>query len=340
MKFSVGYQLREDEESSFLSLIEPYRDHIAEVYFPWIDLPSGRGSIAESGGYINWRAQEQLLSDLKAIKKMGIKTDLLLNGNCYGEDSMSERLHRHISSVLDYLGEEGCLPDVVTTASPAVAHMIRKCAKPVNIRASVNMRIGSVKGMEYVKHLFDSFCVCRDVNRDLERLARLKEWCDGHGKQMVILANSGCMRECSYQTFHDNMVSHNEGILQRKNLSDFLPYACWNYLKAPEQRVSVLQNTWIRPEDIHHYEPYTDMIKLATRMHELPAAVIHAYVHGEYYGNLLDLFEPGFGPAFAPMILSNRRFPDDWFERTTQCSKNCEECSYCQSVYEQILVEG
>ncbi len=340
MKFSVGYQLREDDESDFLSIVRQFRDHIAEVYFPWTDLPSGRGSISDNGGYINWRAQAQLLSDLKEIKSMGIRTDLLLNGNCYGEDSMSERLFLHISSVLDYLGEEGCMPEVITAASPAVAHIIRTYSEEIDIRASVNMRIGSVKGMEYVKHLFDSFCVCRDVNRDLGRLAELKEWCDKNGKKMYLLANSGCMRECSFQTFHDNMVAHNEGILQRKNIKGFVPYACWSYLRDPGQRVSVLQNTWIRPEDIHHYAPYTDMIKLATRMHELPAMVISAYASGEYYGNLLDLFEPGFGPVFAPMILSNKRFPDDWFERTAQCSKQCEKCTYCQSVYEKILTEG
>ncbi len=340
MKFSVGYQLREEEEASFLSILRPYREKIAEVYYPWIDLPSGRGSIADNGGYVNWRAQEELVSDLKQIKAMGIKTDLLLNGNCYGEDSISERLQLHIFSILDYLGEEACLPEVVTTASPAIAHMVRSYPVPIELRASVNMRIGSVKGMEYVKHLFDSFCVCRDVNRDLEQLSRLKKWCDQNGKKMVILANSGCMKECSFQTFHDNMVAHHEGILQRKNIKGFLPYACWSYLKDPAQRVSVLQNTWIRPEDVHHYEAYTDTVKLATRMHELPASVIHAYVNGEYYGNLLDLFEPGFGPAFAPMILSNKLFPEDWFERTAQCSKRCEDCSYCQSVYEKILVEG
>ncbi len=38
MKFTIGYQLREEDESTFLSIVEKYKDHIAEVYYPWIDL--------------------------------------------------------------------------------------------------------------------------------------------------------------------------------------------------------------------------------------------------------------------------------------------------------------
>ena len=153
MKFSVGYQLRERDEESFLSIVETYKDHIAEVYFPWLDIPSGRGSLTNSEGYICWEAQNILINDLRAIKSMGIKLDLLLNGNCYGADGMSESLSNKILSVLEYLESEGCKVDVVTTASPAIAFMVKQHFPSLEVRASVNMRIGTVKGMEYAKHL-------------------------------------------------------------------------------------------------------------------------------------------------------------------------------------------
>ncbi|MBR2037507.1 MAG: hypothetical protein IKA09_07220, partial [Lachnospiraceae bacterium] len=161
-----------------------------------------------------------------------------------------------------------------------------------------------------------------------------------HGKGLYLLANSGCMRECSFQTFHDNLVAHNEEVMKARNVKGFLPYACWNYLKNKKNWVSVLQNTWIRPEDVHHYEPYFSMMKLATRMHTHPIMVIDAYTKGEYRGNLLDLFEPGFGPAFAPFVIDNDRFPDDWFERTSSCSKKCDSCNYCQAVLKKVMKEG
>ena len=66
--------------------------------------------------------------------------------------------------------------------------------------------------------------------------------------------------------------------------------------------------------------------------------VIHAYVSRRYRGNLLDLFEPGFGPAFAPYVIDSTRIPDDWFERTANCSGTCVDCQYCQRVLEKALV--
>lgn len=340
MKFSIGYQLREKDEETFLSIVEKYKDSIAEVYFPWIDIPSGRGSLVDSEGYIDWDAQNTMVSELQFIKVMGIKLDLLLNGNCYGADSISESLYNKIVSVLEYLESKRCEVDVVTTASPAIAYMVKSHFPSMEVRASVNMRIGTVKGMEYAKHLFDSFYICRDFNRDFDRIREMKVWADKNGKDLYILANSGCMRECSFQTFHDNMVAHNEDVMKSKNIKGFLPYACWNYLKDGNKWVSVFQNTWIRPEDVHNYEPYVSMMKLATRMHVLPRMVIDAYVKADFRGNLLDLLEPGFGPVLAPYVIDNGKFPADWFEKTSNCNKKCEQCNYCQSVLRQVMTEG
>ena len=82
------------------------------------------------------------------------------------------------------------------------------------------------------------------------------------------------------------------------------------------------------------------MMKLATRMHVLPKMVVDAYAKSEFRGNLLDLLEPGFGPALAPYVLDNDKFPADWFEQTSRCNKKCEQCHYCKSVLQQIMTEG
>ncbi len=340
MKFAVGYQLREEGKMPFSAIVAQYRDHIAEVYFPWSDLPSGRDSLAERLDRPEDEVEKAVLAELKAIRGMGIRLDLLLNGNCYGGDAMSERLAERIEGVLAHLEEEECLPEVVTTASPAIAHMVKTRRPHMEVRASVNMRIGSVKGLEYAKHLFDSFYICRDFNRDFDRIKELKDWADQNGKGLYLLANSGCLRECSFQTFHDNLVAHHQEVANQRNISGFLPYACWNHLRDPANWVSILQNTWIRPEDLHHYEPYFPMVKLATRIHQLPMMVIDAYTKGVYRGNLLDLFEPGFGPALAPYVLDNSKFPADWFEKTASCDKNCSKCNYCRDVLNKILLEN
>lgn len=334
LKLSVGYQY--NEERPFSDVICDYTDHIEAVYFPWVNFASGRSMLAGFDGYYDYGLQDAMVKDLERIKKMGIKLNLLFNANCYGEDAMSQVLRGRVCSVIDYLGEQDLYPDAVTTTSPAIAHMIKEHYEGIELTASVNMKIGTVKGMQYVAHLFDNYCVAKECNRDLQRLKSLREWASENGKKITILANSGCMRDCSGQIFHDNMVAHEAEVSKQKNI-DFLPYMCYTYLKDPKNYVAVLQNTWIRPEDINRYEGLVDTVKLATRSHQLPGMVIGAYARRRYAGNLLDLFEPSYSPAFAPFVIDSSKIPVDFWEHTTGCNKDCQKCSYCKKVLQEAL---
>ena len=338
MKFAVGFQLYDLGEEPFSEIVRTYQDRISEVFFAWQDAPSGRSGIATRHGYTDWTAQSRTEEELRAIKDMGIKLDILFNGNCYGEYALSEKLANNVISILRHLEETVGGVEIVTTASPAIAHTVKKHFPNMEVRASVNMKIGTVKGMEYLSGLFDSFHVQRDYNRVLDHLRMLKQWADGAGKKLVMLANSGCFIHCSGQIFHDNLVAHEAQICEVANLKDFTPYVCWNALKNRENWPMLLQNTWVRPEDLHHYEDLFDTVKLATRMHARPGMVIDAYCRGKFFGNTLDLCEPGFGRAIAPYIINNMAFPEDWFEKTTGCDKQCHQCGYCKSVLEKVLL--
>jgi len=338
MKFAVGFQLYEANEEPFSHIVKAYREHISELFFPWQDIQSGRSGIATRHGYTDWTAQSRMEQELRDIKAMGVKLDLLFNGNCYGAYAISEKLANTVRSVLDHLEDAVGGVDIITTTSPAIAHVVKKYYPGIEVRASVNMKIGTVKGMEYLSDLFDSFHVQREYNRDLKHLKMLKQWADAHGKKLVLLANSGCFAHCSGQTFHDNLVAHESEICEVANLKDFTPYMCWRALKDPKNWHMLLQNTWIRPEDLHHYEDLFDTVKLATRMHALPGLVIDAYCRRRFIGNTLDLFEPGFGRAIAPYIMDNTAFPEDWFTHTSECDKMCHTCGYCKKVFDQVMI--
>ncbi|NLC44730.1 MAG: hypothetical protein GX783_10690 [Clostridiales bacterium] len=338
MKFAVGYQLDQGEERPFSDIVKKYKEDISEVYFPWLDSQSGRSSLTNRRGAVDWNGKDKLISDLRLFKDLGFKLDLLLNGNCYGKYAMSQYLQNNIYSILDYLEDEVGGADIVTTASPAIAHMIKLRYPNMDVRASVNMRIGTVKGIQYVSHLFDSFYIQREYNRDFERIEELQEWAKENNKEMLMLANSGCMNFCSGQTFHDNTVSHGSEIEEIKNIENWNPHMCWNYLTDSGNWLTLLQNSWVRPEDLHHYQQYFSTVKLATRMHALPGMVINAYISRRFFGNLLDLFEPGYGPALAPYVIDNTKFPMDWFEVTSKCDKKCHQCNYCTEVMEQVLI--
>lgn len=338
MRFAVGYQLAEPGEESFVALVRAQRAAVAEVYFAWPGHPSGRSPLGAT-----WPAEDDPLprfeADLVALRALDVPLTLLFNANCYGGAALSLELEAEVVRVLRRLHDLVGGVAAVTTTSPAIAHLVGRHFPQVRRQASINMRIGTIAGMELVSHLFDFFYVQRDYNRDLAHLRTLAAWAGAHGKQLGLLANSGCLRHCAGQTFHDNLVAHEAEVSQTPNISGFMPYMCWQHLRARAHWPTVLQATWIRPEDLHHYAALFPVVKLATRLHQRPDRVLQAYATGRYAGNVLDLMEPGYAPAFAPYVLDNTRFPPEWFARTSTCDRQCHTCTYCASVLKRLLVE-
>lgn len=99
MKFAAGYQTPRSGER-FSDVIADYAPDIDEVYFSWPGLASGRPDTGSG----DWGAQQRLERELSALGRAGVKADLLFNGNCYGEDAVSEALQARVLGLLEYLG--------------------------------------------------------------------------------------------------------------------------------------------------------------------------------------------------------------------------------------------
>lgn len=334
MNFAIGYQhVSEGEPFSAAALACPA---VKEVYFPWVDEPSGRPKVGFGEEDDAATVCDVLHDELVALKAGGLRLDLLLNANCYGAEAMSAALEAHVIDIVSTLIGWGTKPDVVTAASPFVARTVKRVFPEIEVRASVNMRLMTVQAMAYLAPWFDSYYLGRDVQRNLETVRRAADWCHANGKKLGVLANSGCLRNCPWQTYHDNLIAHSDAALKRLPAKDFNPHLCWTLYRDRTRRPEILKATWIRPEDLHRYEGLVDFVKLATRQHASPRLVAEAYARGEYRGNLLDLLEPGFSPAFRPTVIDNAAFPSDWFERTGACARECTACGYCEKVFAAV----
>jgi len=335
MNLAVGYRhVAEGERFSASVLSCPA---VNEVYFPWVDEPSGRPKVGFGEGDDAETVCDVLHDELLALKAGGIRLDLLLNANCYGAEAMSAGLEAHLIDIVATLIAWGTKPDVVTAASPFVARTLKRVFPEIEVRASVNMRLTTVQAMDYLSPWFDSYYLGRDVQRNLDSVRRVADWCHARGKKLGILANSGCLRNCPWQTYHDNLIAHSDEAQGRVPAMDFNPHLCWTLYRDRANLAEILKATWIRPEDLSRYEGIVDFVKLATRQHVSPRLVMEAYARGEYRGNLLDLLEPGFSPAFRPQVIDNSSFPDDWFDRSGACSRECTFCGYCEQVFEKVV---
>lgn len=333
MKFSVGYPQYNHPE--FISSILQNPTHIAEVYFSFGGIPNGRSPlfIDES----KYEAQSRILSDLDRINEVGIALNLLLNANCYGEESLSRVFFENIGDTVDFLSGKYNLTSVTTT-SPLIGKFIHANFEDIKVRASVNMAIASPFAADTLKDYFDGFYLKREYNRNFKELRKFRKWCDENSKKMYILANSGCVNECPAHTFHDNLVAHEAEIVKFDNAYSFSGI-CRDYLKTDSNRSSIVRDmNYIRPEDTYLYEGLCDSMKLATRTNPHPAVILDAYISKCYRGAVTDLLEPDNGSAMLPMIVDNSKFPNDFGEKVMNCLKNCDECGYCEKVFENAKV--
>ena len=303
MKFSVGYQLFEDNE--FLNKVIEYKDSISEVYFSWGDFPNGRNNQTKRADMTAWEAGEKQRTDLKELTKAGVPLNLLFNATCYGKHSQSRAFFEKIGDTVEFVKNNYILKGITTT-SPLIAGFIKNNFNKIDVRASVNMSVGSIEGMEYIKDFYDSFYLKRELNRDFNKITELKKWCDENGKILYGLANSGCLNNCSAHTFHDNLVSHESEISEMDNGFMF-EGICKRYLANEENLYSVLDRiSFIRPEDVYLYEEIFPAMKLATRVNANPVRVMRAYIENKkHIGSALDLLEPNHTGVIYPYFIEN-----------------------------------
>ena len=299
MKYMVGLKTTDEK---LLHCIRENKEHIYEVYFSWGDFPNGRSNQLENLEYAPWELQDMQRSALQELSSEGIAFNLLFNANCYGKDSQSRAFFYKVGTTIDYVAEHYGLQSVTTT-SPLIAKFVHENFKGIEVRASVNMEIGTIQGMEYVADYFDSYYMKRELNRDFNAIKMLHQWCQENGKQMFLLANSGCLNYCSAHNFHDNLVAHESEIAKMDNAYAFQG-VCREFLRNENHYQALINNTnFIRPEDMHLYEPYFTAAKLATRVHKNPSMVVNSYVRERYSGNVLELLEPAH--SIYPYVLEN-----------------------------------
>jgi ferredoxin len=334
IQFSAGYQLTPGQE--YIDTLIGYKDRLAEVYFSWGDMPSGRTAVTENNSLPAWEALAKQKEDLSRLQAAGIPLVLLLNANCYGGAALSRTLFSSIGETIDNLSSFLNIIGI-TTASPVIARFIRGNFSSLDVRSSVNMDIGTTEAMRYLGDIFTGYYLKRELNRDIKKIRELRAFCDVHGKTLHVLGNGGCLAHCPARQFHDNLVAHEKELAGMDNVMNFTGL-CREYFSCEGTYISYIRDlNFIRPEDVQLYEPYFHTMKLATRVSRNPSLIVNAYMAGYFNGNLLELLEPDYSASLYPRVIDNQRFPAEFGKITLSCGRLCVGCGYCSHITENVL---
>ena len=98
MKFAIGYQEPENGDD-FLSLVEDYAGDVSEIYFAWPGTASCRPALGK-GAASPEETIEALEFNLREMRRLGVKLDLLFNATCYGGKAASRELERDVEGTI------------------------------------------------------------------------------------------------------------------------------------------------------------------------------------------------------------------------------------------------
>lgn len=322
------------DNKPFVDICSDYVPRIKEIFFAWPGVIASRPMDA-------WTHERraQIISDLKWARENGIELDTIFNANCYGDIAMSEELANVVRSVIEEMDNEGLFPEHLTTTSPFIATVVKKEFPAIKIRFSINMDISTQSALKYVDSICDEFYVGRNLHRNLDYVKKMSAWAKEHNKLIGMQANPGCLRNCPYHTFHNNLHGHNRiGQSEAAAKFNFSNFLCRNVFERGNYE-EFLRAIWIRPEDLPMYEPYIDVVKLATRRHPYPEKIIAAYANYSYDGDVADIVDPCYK---FPKIFDNKSFDGTslWPSvRDCKDADNCKNCGKCSQLLKQVFKE-
>ena len=328
-KFTVGYFYR-----YFPQAVTPHLDSLSEVFFSWPGTASCRNVIGSAE-----RLLAMLVPDLLWARKQGLRLNLLFNASCYGEKASTQAHRAELNELMKSVDSYGLFPDIITTSSPYIAKVFKSDFSGVEVRASINMRVNSVLTLECLAPWFDSFYIWRDVQRDLKSVKLMSKWCAENDRKLGILVNSGCLNSCPWQSYHESLMAHNFPAAAAGSAAMDVPATVCHHNFANGRYGDVLRSGWIRPDDLHIFEPYFSFIKLATRTILRPAPVLKAYIEGKYSGDMLALLDPCYAEMDSPVVMDNTAFPPGWTASGIAggCAMTCTKCGGCERTLEQVI---
>ena len=323
------------DNAPFREICGKYANRIKEVFFAWPGVTASRPMAP-------WTPErkELIYADLAWCRENGIALDAIFNANCYGDISISPDLADHVTKMLGEMDAKGLLPEHLTTTSPFIATVVRKRFPAIKIRISVNVYAENAISLSYVTDIFDSFYAGIDRHRQIDYVKMLHEWAKEHGKSLCIYANSGCLRDCPFRQFHNNLHGHNRmGQSVAGEQFNFSAFLCrTNYERG--NYADFLRANWLRPEELPEYEKYADIVKLATRRHADPEAIIRAYATYSYDGDITKITDPFFD---FPFSIDNAALGASslWPEvRSCPNTHDCRRCGKCDALLEELKAKS
>ncbi len=284
MKLSVAYSFAPD----LLARLSQYSE-VAEVYGKLRSDPIGGGRSSYTLRPASWGRLREVVDEAHGY---GIGFNYLINGATLQGLEQTRRGQKTIRRLLARIDRMGV--DSVTVASPYLLRVVKRCHPRLRVRVSAFAVVdGPAKARQWEDMGADAICISAlACNRSFGVLGAMRE---AVSCELQLIVNASCMPGCAHELTHMNLLtaSSSTSSATRGLCLDHCFLRC-SSLRLHEP-VHYIRSTWIRPEDLHHYEELGyDSFKIVERScpTELLVKRVEAYVRRSFDGNLLEIAGP------------------------------------------------
>jgi len=304
---------------------------------------------------------------IKYAKESGIGFNYLLNTSCLGNKEFTSSFNKGLMKILEWIDINQV--EYVTVSIPYLVEIVKKYFPHIKVNVSVLAHVNSLQRAKYFENLgADTITISDSHNRDFKFLTNLVKETNC---QIQLIPNLTCLKDCPFQLYHANQVSH------ASNCQDEMDGYYFDYciIKCTQSRINspaeFIKSGWIRPEDISEYEKLNiHSFKLVERFDTTQTIVntVKAYSERSYNGNLVDILNiktdpkkqtqvnpaPLIRPEFCDIkqmqdieetiyvndiIIDNNKLHNfiEFFKSKNCRISSCEQCGYCEKIAKEVL---
>ena len=264
---------------------------------------------------------------LNYSQKRGITFNYTFNSTCIGNAEMTKIGLKKLIEFIHSLLNLGVRKFTVTL--PSLIEIIKNIDSNVQIKASTMCGINTVnKLQQFIDKGISHIVVDEGINRDFQLLTKMAQYT----KNLEVIINSICDKNCIYRYFHQNQAAHYQ---EGQHYEYYLSRCSMQRFEKPE---NFFHLCWIRPEDIFYYENIgIEKFKIQGRQAVGTGNIqrcVKAYRDGSFEGNLYELLN-----CFQPLNsfkynIDNKKISDfiiPFVSGKLQCKSDCKNCGYCRT---------
>ena len=313
---------------------------VSDVYFSdarlsnsaryiWYDEPDGE--------------DEKWLEVLSMKLRHGIEPHYVINPSVWNNDAYTESGVQELTDILDKVWGKGCT--WLTLNNPLLLQMksFRDNIPPFKIKLSINNHISTLEEVQFayknsnIKH----FVLDRKVNRNLDELTRISEWCEQEDCTITLLAQEQCLPNCVWKNVCDNMIAtykHHDlhEVNDSQNIhAQHLCHAHYDNVSPAD----IFKSPTILPSMLNIYEPHVDYIKIAGREYMIDrlSSIVRAYAE-----RCDDMLVPTLLSKANSSLqginlieLQDHGVNHKW----KNCKMKCADCNFCDELYQKLTNE-